>query len=147
MTALPWIVIGIVLVEFALADELPAPAVRRTVLGGGTALLIFVAGGLWISPATVGPGHLLAAAGPLAFLLLHAGLRRFFAAVKGGEPVLAYHASVRTSGSSRLFFEPDAERRLSGWDYAYSFLVGVAMLVSVAPALSEIVAAGSLSAG
>jgi len=67
--------------------------------------------------------------------------------VKGGEPVLTYHASVRTSGASRLFSEPDAERRVSGWDYAYSFLVGVAMLVSVAPALREIVTAGSLSAG
>ncbi|MGD2067757.1 MAG: hypothetical protein PVI57_03665 [Gemmatimonadota bacterium] len=143
MSALPWLVIAVVLVEFALADELPAPRVRRAFLGAGAVLVAVTATAAWLSPPLATPTHLATACGPLAFLLLHAALRALFRSVKQSEPVLLFTPDAHRGGSRRLFHEPDAPRRVTGWDYVYSLSVGVAMLLSAAPALNEIIARGA----
>lgn len=139
MSALPWLAIAVVLVGFGLADELPAPRVRRSFLGVATVLVAVTATAVWRRPPLAAPFHLLIACGPLGFLLLHAGLRAAFRAVKEGEPVLLFTPGAHRGGADRLFHEPGAPRRVTGWDYVYSLSVGVGMLLSVAPALSEII--------
>jgi hypothetical protein len=132
---LPWVAVGLVLVEFALADDLPDERVRRVFAAAGVAVLF---GATWKMPlALLGP-TLAIAAGPLAFLVGHGALRHLFRRWKGEEPVLATRGSASASGG-RAFFEP-AEPRTVGWrDYLYSFLLGLAMLLCVSPALADII--------
>ena len=77
-------------------------------------------------------------AGPLGFLLAHEALRRLFRAWKGGEPVLATRGA--RSGSGRIWFEPERARTVDARDYLYSFLLGLAMLLAVMPAMAEMIA-------
>lgn len=137
--ALPWVSIALILVEFVLVDELPAPRVRRVTIGVGVLLLLLAALALWRSPPLALVPHLLVASGPLAFLLLHELLRRAVLRLKGGEPVLLFTPDAWQGRSRRAFFEPDAPRRRSGWDLAYTLLTGVAMLLAALPAIGEIV--------
>lgn len=143
LTALPWVVIAVGIVEFALTDELPARSVRRAVIGVSLGLVVLTLA----ATSRVSSGremwHLLAASGPLIFLALHAALRWGFKRLKRGEPMLLFTPEAHLGGTRRYFYEPDAPRRVSVWDYPYSLLVGMALLVSLAPAMAELIERGS----
>lgn len=136
---LPWLAIAVVLLGFSLADDLPAPGVARAFRTAGVALLLATAAGALLAPGDVPVSHLLVAAGPLFFLLLHRLLRAAFRRWKGDEPVLVATGGWGTARGGRIFHEPGAERRVTLLDYLFSFLLGVAMLISAAPAIAEIV--------
>lgn len=134
---LPWVVFGILLVEFALADELPAPRVRRMVVLPGIILMtVSAAATTMVSVRTVAV-VIGIAVGPLAFLAAHAVLREGFLRIKGSEPVLMFGPGAHRT--KRSFHEPAVPRRVSLWDYVYSMFVGAAMLLSAAPAMAEII--------
>lgn len=140
LSVLPWLVIALVIVEFSLADDLPAPPVRRAFLVTGLGLVLLTAGMLWISPGSSDWSYLLVAVGPAAFLLIHHVLRSIFRKWKGDEPVLM------TTGSSsgmtgRFFYETDTHRRVGFTDYVYSFLLGAGMLLAAAAAIEKLVGA------
>lgn len=138
ISALPWVAIAVILVEFVLVDELPAPRVRRVMIAVGVVLLLTTFAIGRMPPLALFP-HLLVASGPLAFLLLAELLRRAVLRLKGGEPVLLFTPDAWQGRARRAFFEPDASRRVSGWDVAYTLLVGLGMLLAAAPAMAEIV--------
>jgi hypothetical protein len=140
--ALPWVVMAVILVEFALVEELPAPRVRRVTIGVGVFLLVVTALAVWRTPPLAPVPHLLVASGPLAYLLLAELLRRAVLRLKGGEPVLLFTAQAWQGRARRAFFEPDASRRVSGWDVVYTLLVGMAALLAMMPAMGEIVRRG-----
>lgn len=137
--ALPWVVLAVILVQFVLVDELPAARVRRVMIGVGVVLLLLTAFAIWRMPSLAPVPHLLVASGPLAFLLLTELLRRAVLRLKGGEPVLLFTPDAWQRRTRRVFFEPDAPRRVSGWDSPYTLLVGVGALLAAAPAVAEIV--------
>ncbi|NIP59639.1 MAG: hypothetical protein GWM92_15030 [Gemmatimonadetes bacterium] len=136
---LPWLAIAVVLLEFSLADDLPAPGVARAFRSAGVALLLATAAGAWLVPLLVPVSDLLVAAGSLIFLLLQRLLRAAFRRWKGDEPVLVATGARGTARGGRIFHEPGADRRVTALDYLFSFLLGVAMLISAAPAIAEIV--------
>lgn len=137
--ALPWVAMAVILVEFALVDELPSAQVRRVMIGVGVLLLLVAAPAVWWTPPLALFPYLLVASGPLAFLLLAALLRRAVLPLKGDEPVLLFTPDAWQGRSSRAFFEPEASRHVTGWDIAYTLLVGLGMLLAAAPAMAEIV--------
>lgn len=139
ISALPWVAMAVILVEVVLVDELPAARVRRVMIGVGVLLLLLTALAVWRTPPLALVSYLLVASGPLAFLLLNELLRRAVLRLKGAEPVLLFTPEAWQGRSRRAFFEPDASRRVSGWDVAYTLLVGVGMLLAATPAMAEIV--------
>lgn len=143
LSALPWIVIAMGIVEFALVDDLPAPVVRRTIVAVSFGLVAVTLVATLGVPSPESLPYLLAAAGPLIFLGLHAALRWTFGRLKHGEPVLLYTPEAHRGRTPRYFHQPDASRRVSGWDYPYSLLVGVALLASLAPAMAVLMEHGS----
>lgn len=132
--------IALVVVMFALADDLPAPQVRHVALAVGWSLpaLAAITAGAW--PETIPPTIILVALGPLGFLALHHLLRWVFLRWKGDEPVLCFQASP--GRRSQFWYEPERTHRVTGLDYLYSFLVGAAMLLSLTPAMHTFVAGG-----
>lgn len=142
VATLPWIAMAVVLVEFALADELPAAGVRRVFLLVGGLLLGATAAAMLVPGGVVGPDDLLVASAPVLFLAIHAGLRAVFRRLKGAEPALLFvPAAHREGGARRWFFEPGEPRSNGGWDLLYSMLVGVGMLVVLLPAMAAVVEA------
>lgn len=137
MSTLPWLAIALVLLAFALADDLPAPSVRRAFLFAGLALVGLAGVAVGMAEAA-SPSPLLTASGPLAFLLIHQGLRWVFRRWKGDEPVLTTAGSAG-SGGERFAFQKGVERRVTWMDYLYTFALGTGMLVACAPAIAELV--------
>ena len=136
---LPWVVLAIILVEFTLTDELPAPRVRRMAVGAGIVLMATSAAAAMVVPVRTVLEVIGIALGPLAFLMLHAMLRLGFLRLKASEPVLTFTPESHQGQSTRSFYEPGAPRRVSAWDHLYSMLVGLAMLLSAAPAMAELI--------
>lgn len=130
---------AVILVEFVLVEELPAARVRRVMICVGVLLLLLTALAVWRTPRLAPVPHLLVASGPLAYLLLNELLRRAVLRWKSDEPVLLFTPDAWRGRTKRVFFEPDASRRVSGWDVAYTLLVGMGMLLAAAPAIAEIV--------
>jgi hypothetical protein len=137
--ALPWVVIALILVEFTLADELPAPRVRRVAVIAGLMPMAASMTAVMVAPVRTVPEVIGIALGPLTFLVLHAMLRVGFLRLKASEPVLTFTPDSHQGRSTRLWYEPDAPRRVSAWDHVFSMLVGTAMLLSAAPAIAEII--------
>lgn len=134
--------IALVVVMFALADELPDPRVRLGALTVGGGLTALVGTAMGASSGSIRPAVVLVALGPLVFLTLHHVLRRVFLRWKGEEPVLCYHPR-REGDRSRFRYEPERTDRVTVLDYLYSFLVGAAMLLSVLPAIHIFVTGGT----
>lgn len=86
--ALPWVVIALILVEFTLADELPAPRVRRVAVIAGLMPMAASMTAVMVAPVRTVPEVIGIALGPLTFLVLHAMLRVGFLRLKASEPVL-----------------------------------------------------------
>lgn len=137
--ALPWVVLALILVEFALADELPAPRVWRIAVIAGLMPLAVGVAAVLVVPVQPVLEVVGIALGPSAFLVLHAVLRVGLLRLKASEPVLMFGPGARRGRPKRSFYEPAAPRRVSAWDHVYSMLVGVAMLLSAAPAIAEII--------
>lgn len=51
ISVLPWVAIAVILVEFVLVDELPAPRVRRVMIAVGVVLLLLTAFAIWRMPS------------------------------------------------------------------------------------------------
>jgi hypothetical protein len=137
--ALPWMVLGLILVEFALVDDLPAPRVWRIAMAVGIALVAANAAAAMLVSARTVAEVVAIALGPLAFLVLHAALRVGVLRVKSSEPVLTFTPEAHRGQSTRSFYEPLAPRSVTAWDHLYSMFVGLATLLSAAPAVSEII--------
>lgn len=137
MSLLPWITIGVLVIEFSLSDDLPAPRVRRATVVAGLLLLAAVS-----FTRTIGGtrwwNDTLAAAGPLAYLLIHQVLRATFRKWKGEEPNLVASGTGQAS-RRRFFYQKDSTRRVTWLDYLYTFCLGMGMLLAAAPAIRRII--------
>ncbi len=81
----------------------------------------------------------LAGTPPLLFLAMHHVLRIAFRGATGREPSIAFTVLPGRRAAPRFFFEPAVKRSTSKADYAYSFLLGLALLLATAPALGRII--------
>lgn len=139
---LPWAALALLLIEFTLSNDLPAPAVRRTFLGLGAALLTLAVVAARLASGVFSTNAIVAAGGPLSFLVLHELLRRGFRRLKGAEPSLVSGTGQAGGASSRFFFQPEVERDVTWLDYAYSFLLGAGMLVAAGGAIAVLIERG-----
>ncbi len=138
LSVLPWLVVAVVVLAFSLADDLPAPEVRRIFLVIGIGISVVTAALSWYAPDAAGASYVFAALGPLGFLLFHHVLRTAFRTWKGGEPVLVATGGSG-SGSGRFSYEKGVPRQVQFLDYLYTFLLGCGMLLAAAPAIARVV--------
>lgn len=138
---LPWIALGTVVILFSLSDDLPDARVRRVAVAVGLVLLALGAVAAGSSPRSGPWGLPIVAAGPFLYLLLHHLLRQAFRKWTGKEPNLMV-TGMGDGTSRRFFYERNTIRRTNWLDFLYSFLLGISMLLSAAPAIGWVIEAG-----
>lgn len=140
MSALPWIVLTILIVEFAASDHLAAGSrLQRLFVAVGAGLMAGTAVAAWTAPEAASLQHAAASAGPLLFLAVHALLRWSFRSLSGRGPIFVSPAAAAGDPSGAGEDDPDGASGASWIDYLYSFLLGVGMLLSAAGAMSVII--------